>query len=336
MNEMDIDKLLNGYLDDELSVRQQTEVKRLIGHDQQVAIRLRELQKIKMLVSSLPRIDAPHGLKDDVKISLERRALLKLQPKTHQLQRGSRDLMARKLIAAAAMIILVGILAVVVYSILAPQTQPHTTVAFNDLPVKAESEMSLTPVADTERTDEASLAINDMAFRATLQLKTEDTLAMKTLVEKTLVVNQLEFTTSSDSIGNKLFAVACNKAGLSLLIADLEKAWKQLDDSTLFVKDQKNSSEVVVANVNPEQIMEIANQDEPETSLQAAQVFATLNDMAELLPGEELLINVDDKQPDLVTIPKPVLASGEKRLRKPGMENHDNQVYLTIAVIPNQ
>ena len=40
-----IDELLNGFIDGELTARQQTEVQRLITHNPEVEQRLRQLQK---------------------------------------------------------------------------------------------------------------------------------------------------------------------------------------------------------------------------------------------------------------------------------------------------
>ena len=46
-----MDELLNSFIDGELTPRQQTEVQRLIAHEEKVAQRLRQLQKCKMLPS---------------------------------------------------------------------------------------------------------------------------------------------------------------------------------------------------------------------------------------------------------------------------------------------
>ena len=48
-----IDDLLNGYIDDELSPRQQTEVKRLITNDNQIAEKLQQLCSIESRVTIL-------------------------------------------------------------------------------------------------------------------------------------------------------------------------------------------------------------------------------------------------------------------------------------------
>ena len=58
---INIDELLNSYIDDELPQRHQTEVKRLIRHDPQIAQRLEELEKCKILLNSLPCEQAPES-----------------------------------------------------------------------------------------------------------------------------------------------------------------------------------------------------------------------------------------------------------------------------------
>ena len=89
----DIDELLNSFIDGELTERHRVEVQRLIKHDPQIAHRMQELQKCKMLVSSLPRADAPVEILARVKASLKARALLVPGPeiRDHQLLTNGRE-----------------------------------------------------------------------------------------------------------------------------------------------------------------------------------------------------------------------------------------------------
>ncbi len=119
--EPNIDELLNGFIDGELDQRHQTEVQRLITHDAQIAERLRELQKCKVLVGSLPCVEAPAGMAEQIKASLETSALLGRQPESFDAREGARHLLVRRVLAAAAMIGLVAVLAAVVYTIVAPE-----------------------------------------------------------------------------------------------------------------------------------------------------------------------------------------------------------------------
>ena len=65
----DIDELLNGFIDDELPPRQHTEVQRLIYHDPEIADRLHQLQRCKMLLGALP--EAHRQLTAGVSYSVE-------------------------------------------------------------------------------------------------------------------------------------------------------------------------------------------------------------------------------------------------------------------------
>ena len=109
-----MDELLNSFIDGELPVRQQTEVQRMIAHDEKIAQRLRQLQKCKILLSSLPVVEAPPQILENVKASLARRTPLVEQPTAFDAHLGARNLLGRTLFAAAAMLGLVGILTAVV------------------------------------------------------------------------------------------------------------------------------------------------------------------------------------------------------------------------------
>ncbi len=108
-----IEELLNSFIDGELTERERTEVQRLISHDAQVAQRLRELQKTQMLVGSLPRAEAPAQIMNGIKASLERDKVSDepvWSAERFEKRVGARHLLARKVLAAAAMIGLVAIL----------------------------------------------------------------------------------------------------------------------------------------------------------------------------------------------------------------------------------
>ena len=144
-----IDELLNSFIDGELPARQQTEVQRLIAHDEKVAQRLRQLEKCKMLLNSLPVAEAPPQILENVKASLAGRTLLGEHPSAFDEHLGARHLLGRKLFAAAAMLGLVGILTAVVYTIVAP-TVPQGPVAVEpreQLPIVEVVEPSPTIVA---------------------------------------------------------------------------------------------------------------------------------------------------------------------------------------------
>ena len=135
-----IDELLNSFLDGELPQRQHTEVQRMLAHDEHIAERLRRLEKCRILVSSLPSAEAPAGLLDGIKTSLERRSLSARQPVSFKRSEGARHLLARRLAAVAAMVGLLAVLGAVIISILAPpETVPHEPIVLGTQPRPAVS-----------------------------------------------------------------------------------------------------------------------------------------------------------------------------------------------------
>ena len=115
-----IDELLCSFVDGELPARQQTELQRLVARDPEVGRRLRQLQNCRTLVSALPRAEAPGELLEQIKLAVERKTLLAEQPASGVSTAGVIHLMARRFLAAAAMIALLGVLGFVVYQIVAP------------------------------------------------------------------------------------------------------------------------------------------------------------------------------------------------------------------------
>ena len=79
-----IDELLNGYIDDELTAEQKAEVENLVGQDVKIGKRLRQFQKCRILVGSIPVAEAPAGVMEGVKATLPELSL----PVEKQLARG--------------------------------------------------------------------------------------------------------------------------------------------------------------------------------------------------------------------------------------------------------
>jgi hypothetical protein len=79
-----INELLNGYIDDELTTRQQTELKRLLLNDPGLAEKLDRMQRCQQLVKMAPMEKAPDDMLDRVKSAMTVKARQKTQQKTEQ------------------------------------------------------------------------------------------------------------------------------------------------------------------------------------------------------------------------------------------------------------
>jgi hypothetical protein len=337
---MDIDELLNGFIDGELTERQHTEVQRLIAHDAGVAQRLRELQSCKILVSSLPCAEAPAGMVGQIKASLERSAPI-VQPPIRIEEVGARHLFARKVAAAAAMIGLVAVLAGVIYTIVAPESGTERPVAVEgwEQPAKKVKRVRRRPaiVAVTEKPI-IRFSMAEMEFSGSLELKTRELVTVEAAINRVIEDNQLlEDVTPEEQDNKRVYALNCSREALDLLLADLGNIWKRFDTATLSVETDRLGEQIVVDAVAAEQVAEIVKRESLEGRIELARDFAVLNKMAELSPGREVFAAIDDTKPDLIAIPKPVLTSSEKAIKERPREPEDDQrVHLTIVVVGSQ
>ena len=319
-----MDELLNSFIDGEMTARQQTEVQRLVDHDEKVAQRLRQLQKCKMLLSSLPVAEAPPQILENVKASLAGRTLLVEQPSAFDEHLGARHLLGRKLFAAAAMLGLVGILTAVVYTIVAPTvTQGPVAVEPRELPPKVEV------------VEPAPIIVVAAPFSGRLELRTSYLPAVVAVINRAIEENipSDEWIASDRSDVRKPHALICSSESFNLLLAELGNIWDKLDSATLVIDTEVFGEQVVVGAVTAEQIAGIVNQDNSKRRIEVAKDFAVLNNIAEYLPGTRVLTAIDDTTVDLITPPKPRLTGGQETIKKSATgAEADKNVRLTITV----
>jgi len=321
-----IDELLNSFIDGELAQRPRIEVQRLISHDAQVARRLLELQRCKILVSSLPRAEAPPDIAEQVKASLERRTLLGEQPSDWNERKGAKHLLFRKVLTAAAMIGLVAVLAATVYLIVVPEKSIEKPLVFNN-PLK--------PTAGAGVVGKPTTTVAAVEFDGKLELKTSNFAAVNAFISRAVEDNGLLEKVGSENRADKsIYTLNCSGKGASLLLADLEKIWEKFDSPTLFVETGRFDKQVAVESVNTEQIAEIIKTGNLEKRIKLAKNFAFLNSMASLLPGKEMLAATSGSGANLITIPKPVLTKSEKTIKKSvGRTEGKTSVHLTIVIV---
>jgi hypothetical protein len=231
MNEREnpnIDELLNSYIDGELDERERNEVQRLVSDDKQVAQRLRELQKTKMLVGFLPCAEAPAHVLSDIKVSLERSDEMAWSEDSTDRGIAVRNRMVRKVLVAAAMIGLIAILSGLVHTIMFSNPDVRTP----DSPV---------------------------AFNGSLELKTGALSTVNTFIYKKIEAKGLSDSIKLTSQGNKrVYSITCNQEDLNLLLADLTDIWEMCDSRTLFV-NTKTQGERKFDDVSPERTITIVN-----------------------------------------------------------------------------
>lgn len=303
-----IDELLNSFIDGELTESQQSEVQRLIADDGQVARRLGELQACKALVSSLPPAEAPAGILDQIKTLVQAKTAQSQQSVYSGSGEARRFVLIRRVVAAAAVIGLIVVLAAVVQTLI-----PHE-------------------VAPDGAGPAAKVAAD--AFSGRLELKTTTFAAVDASIKKAIHNNGLSDCVIPTRVGDKnVYSVRCTKERLNLLLADLNKIRQEFDTATLLVETEQFGKPLMVGAVTAEQIAEIVNQQNLTECIDVAKDFVLLHNMAESMPGKDILAAIGDEQPSLINIPKPVFTWNKETVEPSPTQLDDSQkVNLTIVL----
>ncbi|MHC4187387.1 MAG: anti-sigma factor family protein, partial [Planctomycetota bacterium] len=202
-DDLNIDELLNGYIDGELDGRQQVELKRLVDHDPILAERLNKLKRCKMVVNALPRTQAPPHMLRDIKLKLERKTLIK-EPHPYPPQAKTADaphVFYRRLLKVAAMIALFAALTGVIYTIVAPSDSTRKTLV--DKPWQPPVQVAKqTPEKTTEVTITEAIPLQG-TFNGKIILTTQNLLPLDAFVNRGIVELGLLPKTELDSEKNR-------------------------------------------------------------------------------------------------------------------------------------
>lgn len=301
-----IDELLNSFIDGELTVAQQAQVEQLITQDVQIAQRLCQLQKCRMLIGSLPCAQVPLEVAEGI------RARLELPIGDWRFSIGNRKSI-RRVLAVAAMIGLAAVLAGVIYTILTPHVTPERPVAIESRQVDATSVTG---------------------FSGRLELKTGDLAAVSTFVNRAIEDRDLSEAVQQDK---HIYSLSCTAKQFNALLADLETIWPGLESATLFVNTEVFGKPVAVNNVTAGQIAQIADQNNIQKRIEVAKGFDAMNTLMARLPDREIQAAIEGANDSPIRewrAPKPVLTTSDRKpARKPSGENEEPQtIHLTIVV----
>ncbi|HUT31365.1 MAG TPA: hypothetical protein VMX13_16345 [Sedimentisphaerales bacterium] len=313
MNEQaNMDEVLNGFIDGELEERQEVEVQRLISHDAKAARRLRELERCRMLVGSLGRAEAPADTLARVKASLESRRLMREHSSVFEQRRGAVHLFARKVLTVAAMLGLIAVLGVVVYTIVTPAEAPAPP-GFGG-GVTAGGNVAPTP------------------FYASLELEPSSSAAVSAF-QRAIIDNGLSdcFAPATQG-GRSIYTLTCSRADLNALLGDLQDIWDRFGSRTLSVETGRFAERVTIRSVSLRQIVDIVNQNSLDERLELARDISLSNWMDRLMPGRDVEMALGSGN-DL-PIPKPRLVGPADAAKKsPGAVKESEKVQLTIVFV---
>lgn len=339
-----LDKLLNAYIDGELGQRQQTEVKRLLKHDEHIAARLQEIEKCRDLINAIPVEEAPAEIIEGVKEHIERQAQRPITHREYDHAEGAKQLMHRKVLAMAAMFALAAVLGVVVYTIIAPdrggevptiaelQPKPQPSAETTTVAAVTADEKEPVEMVTAESSTVEPAAPAKQIFTATLELNSANERQVGAFIQRTIADNDMLqqqplFAAQQDGI----YAISGSNEGLSLLLADLASVWHQFDSASLYVETEKPGQKIIVSNVTPQQIDKIAAQEYADAVAATAKDFAALNRISTQLGTKELVATTPAEDLELMPIPKPALTASRT---EPKTTPHplEQQFSLTIVI----
>ena len=325
-----IDELLCSFVDGELPPRQQTEIQRLAARDPEISRRLRQLQNCRALVSALPRSEAPGELFEQIKVAVERKTLLEEQPASGVSTAGVIHLIARRFLAAAAMIALLGVLGYVVYQIVAPVpgTEVQPPVAGIGKPLRVEpTQPSITPAI-----------VADSGFSGRLEIQTATIAQADAVLKRAVEQNGLSaLVASDDAAGIRTYKLVSSRQGVGRLIASLQSIWRSFDGVTLRIEGPGQFATPVTINaVTPEQAAGIVACKNTPASIETARNYAVINAMTQRTPGRDVLGMVSNDvavAQDLATIDDKVLIAGPEADTTLTPPKGEPNVSLTIVLL---
>jgi len=278
MNHIDkpeLEELLSAYIDDELSERQRTQVKRLIEHDEKVAEELRYLEKQKQLLAALPVASAPRDILGGVKIAMERKRTL---DEAGRVEAGAVDTggsYARRLLTSAAMILLpVGVLAWVVWTIIMPLSMPPSG--------------PNGPVANGGDPGEAvrTVAIS-FPLSTSLHLTTPQVISMGNFINKAIYKHNLVnfMSTIGTEDASKTYTITASRDSIVGLLTDLAGVWDKCESTSLTVHGRTMSVHARVEDITAGQAIALYRTDVFDDPLKLAKDFDRMNRFIRSMPG---------------------------------------------------
>lgn len=331
MNEMSgekLEELLSCYIDGELSERQQTEIKRLIEHDAQVAGKVARLEAQKAILNELPVESVPSGLLSRIEESLERSCILADYAASTGESAGARHLLARRTVAAAIILVLFGILVSLVVNVMLPSVPGDVGIASVDTPDSS----TIRPFSPVEFPRESVPAIPVTGiFTASLDLATRDPIQMNALLRKSLHNNDLLGCAEPPKPDDPRHTttINCRKYQVIALLSDLQTEWDRCDRVTFVVKDYRDDSDVTIKDVTYAQVVEVFSRQKIYNRIELAKDYSDFNSLTPSRPLLDSLANL----PSIVPI-KPELTSDSLERDSSGNLVDQEKIKLVITITP--
>lgn len=330
-----IEEMLNCYIDGELDERKSNEIKRLIDNDKEIQSLYDSLKRYKDLMDTVGQTPVPEGLCDNITSRLEREVLL-ADTEIHSLKAGRRHLMIRRLMTAAAAIVLAVVLSVVVFDIFVPKSsrQQFLSGALRRKPIK--QILYEKPFAETKQEEDRKIASGktySVPLVAILTLKTNSPIEVDWFAAKALTATDLfNRTTAIDrQPGTVRYVINCDNQSLISLMQELSFIWPQCTETKIDIGTEQIGKYITINNISAEQTMEICRAENIGQRLRMANDLAVINKFTSPAAIDRLyaVANIDY---DLLTTQKPALTSAEKtKIASRPPDNIENATFTIIV-----
>lgn len=274
MNEpqkIDIDELISLYLDGEASVRQETELKRLMLNDPALAERVDTLRQQQQMLRALPIETAPASLLDDIRTQLERTLILDNTPDESQTFLAAGHLMVRRLLTTAAMILVpLGLLGLVVFQIVKPPAGgPGDYVPVDRTLADApKNPLPADPDADAVQ----------LPFRGTLVLHTGNYAAVNGLVKEAIDGQNLLGQAFPDRAPDiTCYEITASPKQIAGLIDALTPIRPQCRQVALMLNNGPDGGSIEIPDIQAKQLKMLVYEDSPEMFTRLATRYASAN-----------------------------------------------------------
>ena len=211
------------------------------------------------------------------------------------------------MMAAAAMIGLVAVLGLVIYTIVKPVSGPQVDVA------------KMFSAAEQKAT----------AAKMELTLATEQATAVNAFIYRNIILeNGLQDSFQIEKAADKnIYSISCSRARAAMVLEELGTIWDKFNQSTLSVDG------TFISNVTAGQAVQLAKEESKEEQVNLARAFDAENKIAAEQATETVVAAVD-KDVNEIAITKPALASGAEK-PGPNEPGHAEKISFVITIIGN-
>ena len=334
----EIDELLSLYIDEQLSERGDTEVKRLILHDEKIAEKLRSMQRARRLLNALPTAAAPETMADDVQAALERRFILGQNSPQVNESAGKRHLFVQRSLAAAVLVGFFGIFGWIILNIMMPAPALETNFAIVTPPPEPAVEPDVMPeaaaaIATTTIPSTYQPKYKTEPFDGTLLLATNQPVEVNNFLKKTIYSNGLiDYTIPKQHGSNRSYHITCSADAVINLLADMQLLWEKCETAKLTVFNSSTHDSIGINDISNAQLARLIEPATSSVRTKMAKSFARVNELTET-PADTFASGDDFPGTSILEVPvKPMLTSDTEPADAEGADK-SKTVKITITVV---